>query len=339
MLVARIRRAAPLLAPLLGLALLLGSCRREREDIFVRPEGAQITRALGLAALLPGQGFYELWLGTPTDQPGDGEDPWTVPQDYFPVAAFRVDSLSTLRALDGSIQSLYSFPRELDTDRIARGLLSYQPSSDVGGPHELGLVLAVGDFVTDDRTVQATLDWDDPEVIDKDLSELVGSCRLIALTGDPSEQAAGVWFFGRDPGGVSIPSLELGDPLPGGFTYELWIFQSAFPSLIPAQLIFGGRFGEAAGADSDGAGPDAGGPLVAEYPGQDLVERGVALNGGRWGVMITLEPVLDPAPELPSSLRVLRLDIPTTAPTDVDLSLSNGAENNSLPSIDVTVRR
>ena len=216
----------------------------------------------------------------------------------------------------------------------------------------MGIILAAGDFIAPGGTISTTLNWEDDEVLDKDLAEIQGLCRLITPTAADGETLTqGVWFYSPDPTKKSPrnstkreASLDLGTPLPSGYTYELWVYFSDFPtvpSLIPRRLFRCGRFMAATGPDTDGAGPDAGSGQAPLFPGQDFYQSNelVDLSTGGWRVMITIEAADDPAPDLPSSLAVLTLELPRFTGPNQPLTLSNGALNGSLPQVHVTVRR
>jgi len=328
-----------------AIGLTSSGCRREEEDRFVRTTGVTILPS-GLWPLQAGQGFYEVWLGVPSQDPPAGTDPWMVPQDYMPVAAFRIDGQAEVRNLDGEIKTGFLLPQDLDRSRVARAILTYQPSSDVGGPHDIGFVVAAGSFTATGGTITTTATWDDPDVIDKDLGELEGSCLLATPTFTGGEaQPQGVWFYGPKADDPSQPTLQLGSALPATRTYEMWVYRSDFPNtptLFPDRIFSCGRFLDPSGADSDGAGPHAhpagSGPA---YPGQDFIVHPDALDltDGAWRVMVTLEETNDPAPDVPSPLALLTLQIPRMAASDIAYQLSNGAANESLPQVWIQVRR
>ena len=334
-------RLIPLALLLLGLMSTASTCSNSQTGPeFERQEGIRL-QPQRFWPLIAGQGFYELWLGVPAAQPGDGENPWEVEQHWIAAAPFRVTGDGKVADLSGRVTDFFSFPPDLDTSRIARGLISYQPPSDEGKEHEVGMLLAIGDFVAPGATITTTLSWDSDEVFPKDLREPQGHFRLRAATAEGGENLPrGVWFF--DPMSTGLPSLQLGTPLPEGYIYEAWAFQrDVLGSLIPVQIHPLGRFAGSTGPDSDGAGPYAQpGGTVPAFPGQDFVQGLVLdLNDGSWWVMITVEPAVDAALAVPSSLRILETSILQTDGIDVPIILTNRAQHDGLPQSIVTVVR
>lgn len=330
------------LAPLLLVLATTGStCSNSQTGPeYIRETGVRVEPS-GFWPLVSGQGFYEIWLGVPAVEVGEGEDPWQVEQQWTAAAAFRVGGDGKVYDLAGHLDDFFPLPGELDTDRIARGVITYQPASDVGAPHPMGMPLAIGDFTAPGGTITTTLHWDDDEVFPKDLREISGHFRLRVETLEEGLALPhGVWFF--DPGMMDAPSLQLGTPLPEGFIYQAWAFQrDSLSSLIPLQIFSLGRFSQAIGADSDGAGPYASPGIEGPpFPGQDFVQDVVVdLNDGSWWVMVTIEPVDDPSPTVPTSLRVLERDILQTDGVDVPITLVNRAQHDGLPQAFVTVVR
>jgi hypothetical protein len=295
--------------------------------------------------LVSGQGFYELWIGVPAELVPEGEDPWGVAQDWTASAPFRIDGLGKVRDLRGELIDRFPIPRDLATGAIARAVITYQSSGDAGGPHPMGEWLAIGDFVAPGGTISSLLSWDSPEVFDKDLTALAGSVRMRTET-DPDGPLLpnGLWFYepaDSEPGSVPAASLELGEALLQGYVYESWVFQRALNNLMPQQLFSLGRYLQANGADSDGAGPYAtlGAPF-APFPGQDfVVDEPREFDDGSWTVMVTIEPLTDPMPRVPSSLRVLERAIDVGDGLDVALEFTNRAANDRLPKVLVTIVR
>lgn len=295
--------------------------------------------------IVSGQGFYELWLGVPAAPVPEGENSWEVEQIWTASAAFRIDGEGKIRELRGELIERFPIPKDLDAAAIARGVITYQTSSDVGGPHEMGEWLAVGDFVAPGGTITTDLTWDSPEVIDKDLLVLAGSVRIRTETAEDGPLLPnGLWFYhpsDPDRGGPQTPSLVLGSPLPEGYVYQSWAFQRGLSSLLPLQLYALGRFDRASGADSDGAGPYSvlGAPFPA-YPGQDFViDAVIDFSDGSWTTMITIEPQIDPMPQVPSSLRVLERSLTIASGINVPQDLINRAAEDRLPKSFVKIVR
>ncbi len=317
-----------------------GSCSNSSTGVpYERQTGVEFS-ATELWPLRSGQGFYELWLGVPASAPGEGQEPWEVPQEWHSVVAFRYDGDAKLRDLSGELLARAPLPDGLNSDAIARAALSYQPQSDEGVAHSIGMMLSVGDFVSGGRTISTPLSWDSSAIIDKELREPEGSFRLLAATAEGGESLPeGVWFY--DPAVPETPSLNLGAALPHEFVYEAWVFQSATTTLYPSQLYSLGRFSSAEGPDSDGAGPySVPGIFPPQFPGQDFVQDVVlTLNDGSWTVMVTIEPKDDPEPAVPSSLRILQDTISVIDGVSLPIALSNRAQNDRLPKGVVTVVR
>jgi len=317
------------------------SCSNSRTGPeFVRETGIRLVPQ-GFWPLEAGQGFYELWLGTPAVEPAAGQNPWEIEQDWVAAASFRVGGDGRVYDLAGTLRDFHPLPSSVDAARIARGVVTYQPSSDAGGPHPMGMFLAIGDFTAPGETITSDLSWDDDEVFPRDLRPLSGHFRLRSVTAEGGAGLPrGVWFF--DPGPTDQPSLQLAEPLPTGWTFEAWAFQrDPIGSLLPLQIHRLGRFLHASGADSDGAGPYAlpGGAAPA-FPGQDFVQDVVLdLDDGSWSVMITIEPLDDPMPLVPTSLRILERGILQTDGIDVPIELTNRAQRDQLPRCAVTVVR
>jgi hypothetical protein len=256
------------------------------------------------------------------------------------VVAFRYDGDAKLRDLQGELLSRMPLPEGLNRDAIARTALSYQPQADEGVTHSMGMLLSMGDFVSGGGTISSPLSWNSPDVIDKDLEVPQGSFRIFSATAEGGESLPeGIWFY--DPTVPQTPSLSLGTTLPSNFVYEAWVFQTQTTSIFPVQLYSLGRFTSAEGSDSDGAGPYAvPGIYPPQFPGQDFVQDVVlTLNDGSWSVMVTIEPKDDPAPAVPSSLRILQDSIQVIDGVSLPIALSNRAQNESLPKGFVTVVR
>ncbi len=317
-----------------------GSCSNSSTGVpYLRETGVEFS-ADDLWPLVSGQGFYELWLGVPAVTPDPGQEPWEVAQDWTSVVSFRLDGDAKLHDLTGKVLARVPVPDGLNRDAIARATISYQPPADLGVAHPIGMLLCIGDFVASGGTISTDLSWDSPEILPKDLKEPEGEFRLFSATAeDGASLPEGIWFY--DSAALASPSLRLGTPLPSAYVYEGWVFQRETTSLLPLQLHSLGRFTSASGVDSDGAGPYAvPGIYSPDFPGQDFVQDLVlTLNDGSWTAMVTIEPETDPAPDVPSSLRILEHQILVTDGVALPIALSNRARNDRLPRAHVTVVR
>lgn len=129
----------------------------------------------------------------------------------------------------------------------------------------------------------APLDVGHPAAIGDDFTSAAGYFVLnTPSTGDiASDYHQGIWWL--DPMGGPGPSLTL-PTLPAGWAYEGWVVGDDGP-------ISTGRFLTASGADSDGAGPDAGPDAAPPFPGQDFIDPPQSLIG--YAAVISVEPEPD----------------------------------------------
>lgn len=121
-----------------------------------------------------------------------------------------------------------------------------------------------------------------PAALGTFFGEAAGSFILAAPSDPNASYANGVWWL--DPAGPA-PTLNL-PTLPGGWVYEGWVVTDRGP-------ISTGRFTSVEGADSDGAGPQAGPEPTPPFPGQDFVNPPIDLVGAT--MVITVEPEPDNA--------------------------------------------
>ena len=96
----------------------------------------------------------------------------------------------------------------------------------------------------------------------------------------------GIWWLVPGAAGMA-PGLDL-PTLPAGWTYEGWV-------VGPDGPVSTGTFGSGDGADSDGAGADAGPDGSPPFPGQDFITPAQDLTSGYMAV-ISVEPVPDNSP-------------------------------------------
>jgi hypothetical protein len=325
-----------------GLLLSASSCDNSTSGPeFVRQTRIEID-PVHFWPLVRGQGFYQLWLGTPAVPVEEGEEPWEVEQVWNPAAAFLVNGQTEVTDLDGNFRASFPLPPDLDAASIARALVTFQPDEQVGAPPVLegGQALAIGDFTAPGATITTTLGAEDPEVLDKDLRAPSGSFRLLSLTQDDGETLPeGIWYFLEGP--PATASLELGTELPAGYVYEGWVFQSSITSTTPIRVLSTGRFLRPDTADGDGTGlPGVPGP---DFPGQELGQEDPVpqLNDGTWSAMITVERQIETASArlVPSGLRILERKIAPSDGTDIPLEMANRAVEGTLPEVFVTVVR
>lgn len=143
---------------------------------------------------------------------------------------------------------------------------------------------------------EARLSPEHPDALGDDFSSVYGSYLLeTPTTADLTDDyASGIWFGipGAPPHWGRLLSLR---SLPEGWIFEGWV-------MTADSVISTGRFQFVSSTDSDGAGPAAGPDPCPDYPGQDFIEPAMSLSG--CGVMITIEPNPDTAPE-PFTMMVL----------------------------------
>ena len=129
----------------------------------------------------------------------------------------------------------------------------------------------------------------------------------------PDDYDQGIWWL--DPAGGPGATLVL-PTLPAGWEYEGWVVGLGGP-------ISTGRFLTAAGADSDGAGPDAGPDGFPPFPGQDFITPAQSLIG--YAAVISVEPSPDNSPA-PFALKPLvDSNIEDIAPPTTQSAANNAA--------------
>jgi hypothetical protein len=238
-------------------ALLAAGC--SDDDNPAGPSGGGLTLALnGVESLGPGF-VYEGWIlvnGSPVS-----------------TGTFTVDG--------GGGLSQSSF--DVDEGQLAAAtkfILTVEPSPDPD-PAPAATKYLAGDFAGS----TATLSVADGATLGNDFSAASGGFILqtpstAAVAGD---YASGIWWL--DPSGPA-PTLVL-PALPAGWLYEGWV-------VGPDGPVSTGRFAQATGADSDGAGPTAGPDGTPPFPGQDFINPLVSLVGDQ--AVITVEPEPDDSP-------------------------------------------
>jgi hypothetical protein len=156
-------------------------------------------------------------------------------------------------------------------------ILTVEPSPDPD-PAPAATKYLGGDFAGD----TAMLSVADGATLGDDFSGASGSFILQtpSTAGVVGDYASGIWWL--DPSGPAATLVLPG--LPAGWLYEGWV-------VGPDGPVSTGRFGQAAGADSDGAGPTAGPDGTPPFPGQDFISPLVSLVG--YQAVITIEPEPD----------------------------------------------
>ncbi|MCF6301059.1 MAG: hypothetical protein L3J52_08080 [Proteobacteria bacterium] len=133
---------------------------------------------------------------------------------------------------------------------------------------------------------RATLTVDHPAAIGNDFTAAMGSFILAAPsdTGAVGGYQNGLWYLNPPmpfSAGLSLPTL------PAGWIYEGWVVDT-----VAGTPISTGTFLNVTGADSDGAGPDAGPGGTPAFPGQDFITPLRDLTASHLAV-ISIEPVPD----------------------------------------------
>ncbi len=139
---------------------------------------------------------------------------------------------------------------------------------------------------------------------------------------DPNDGTQGIWWL--DPTQGPGPSLVL-PALPEGWAYEGWVVGANGPTST-------GRFRTAAGADSDGVGPDGGTDMCTTddscppFPGQDFITPPLDLVG--LTAVISVEPDPDDS-DAPFALKPLvDASIENVAPPMTQSMANQSATNN-----------
>lgn len=174
-----------------------------------------------------------------------------------------------------------TFDVDVAPDEASAFVLTIEPSPDPD-PAPSAVHLLGGDIVDG----SASLTVGHAAALGSDFASAAGSYILAAPSGGmDAAYANGIWWL--DPMG---PSASLTLPsLPDGWVYEGWVVGEEGP-------VSTGRFTSVSGADSDGAGPDAGMEGAPPFPGQDFVEPARDLIGGTAVISIEPEPDDSPAP-------------------------------------------
>jgi hypothetical protein len=210
-----------------------------------------------------------------TDLPELGADfvyeGWLITDDGpISTGRFTVDS-------DGALSESSFSVDALDASSAGAFVLTIEPTTgDDPAPSDTHIV--AGDLAEG----SAQLSIAHAAALGDDFTGAVGEYILAAPTGgEGTPFQYGIWWL--IPGEPPSPGLAL-PVLPAGWAYEGWVASADGP-------VSTGRFTDAAAADSDGAGPDAGPETDAAppFPGQDFVDPSRDLSDG-YTAVISVEP-------------------------------------------------
>lgn len=182
--------------------------------------------------------------------------------------------------VDSSGQMSHSyFPTQVSgVDAVTAFVLTIEPMPD-SDPSPSAVHLLGGDWING----KASLSIGHAAALGDDFSMVSGSYILSApSSGGTADYSNGIWWL--DPAAGPGSTLEL-PALPEGWVYEGWVAGAEGP-------VSTGRFTMAAGADSDGAGPDGGMEDFPPFPGQDFVDPAKVLTSG-YAAVISVEPEPD----------------------------------------------
>ena len=160
-------------------------------------------------------------------------------------------------------------------------VLTIEPAvGDDPGPADTHFLAGVFDGDTAEITIGH------PAALGDDFMSAAGGYILATpSTADIDEDYdQGIWWL--DPAAGPGPSLML-PTLPAGWVYEGWVVGMDGP-------VSTGRFTSVSGADSDGAGPNAGMDGFPPFPGQDYITPPMSLIG--YAAVISVEPEPDNSP-------------------------------------------
>lgn len=246
---------------------------------------------------------------------------WAIfPDGRISTGTFGIDGSGGLVSEAGAPLAAFPLTRDIvDAQRIE---ITIEPDGD-RDPRPSGVTILAGPLVNGRAELA-------PPFV---LAPLAGGFTLMTPTdSDPTNEAAGVWFYDR---ATREPALALPE-LHSGWVFEGWVGTQG--------LTFStGRFAQAVGPDL--AAPFSGARPGLSAPGEDLVARlpgsvrqPVNLRDGASTVAISIEPDqvgFDPTGPAPSGFIVLQRLIPAGAPTGNLLPLD--VNRQALPSGVATV--
>ncbi len=240
------------------------------DDDPAGPTGGEFTFSFsGLPALGHGR-YYEAWVGVPESGLRHG-------LVYTSVGQFVINA-------DGSAGSREGGAVEfgLEDPSILAGATEVRVTVEAEGATDPGPALLAGAVTGDDDHAEATLATAHPHAVGADLTAAAGGFVLATPTdGEGSNETQGIWFTD----GAGAPNLTLPE-LGHGWHYHAHVFHGGHSLSI-------GTFAGAAGADSDGPGPEAGIQAAFAAPGSDFLVSGHDLSDGASTAFLVIEPATD----------------------------------------------
>ena len=218
------------------------------------------------------------WTLTGLEPLGSGfvYEGWVITSDG-PVSTgrFTVDAMGTPSSTSASLT-------QAQRDSATAFVLSIEPEPDAD-PGPSATKFLAGDF----GAGTAALTISHPAALGDLFTGATGSFILATpTTAAMGDENQGIWYL--DP--MAGPGATLMLPtLPAGWAYEGWIAGAGGP-------VTTGRFTDPAMADSDMAGPTAGGGAAPPFPGQDFIMPPVDLVGRTAVISVEPEPDDSPAP-------------------------------------------
>jgi len=222
--------------------------------------------------------------------------------------------------IEEGVDMYESMVAQADADAAVAFVLTIEPED--GDDPAPSMVHVLGGDVADG---EATLSLDHGAALGTDFGGAVGTYILETPSsgGVVDDYDQGIWWLQMGGNG---PAASLALPgLPEGWVYEGWVAGPNGP-------VSTGTFSAPAGADDDGAGPDAGPDAGPPFPGQDFVDPAMVITG--MTAVISVEPMPDDSPT-PFAIKPL-VDMTIE---DVGGGVSQDMANNSAgnPSGSVTI--
>ncbi|HMZ05075.1 MAG TPA: hypothetical protein PLH27_08130 [bacterium] len=241
-------RSKSLLIILIAALVLIPSCDNVESGTF---SGIYFGRPP--RKLRDGQGYFEMWLGFPASSGG---------KEWVSILKFdRVES--TNKPFLNDKAAILKRPNRNINDAVSAAI-SIELENDID-PSVPNRIFMSGEF-TDGI---ASLELSGEDALNLDLSDPAVISGKFVL-GTPSDAInnnddSGVWFVDAPFGQQQNPGLSL-PVLPIGFKYEAWIATQSETVCIST-----GQFKRADSLDYNGKGPNGGGELTPNVPGEDLV--------------------------------------------------------------------
>ncbi len=161
-------------------------------------------------------------------------------------------------------------------------VVTIEPEPDPD-PAPSNMHILAGDFM--EETALLTVDHESALGVDFMAASAEYILNTPSTMAVPDDYDQGIWYLDPDTG--PGPSLVL-PLLPEGWIYEGWVVGMEGP-------VSTGRFADATGPDSDGAGDAAGPDPVPDFPGQDFIDPAKVLTMG-YSAVISIEPDPDTGP-------------------------------------------